>query len=177
MGWTTGAGGATPGMRRPVRTITDPPTPSRKMRFGLPTSPAPSGVTVAAFNPRPVARIAAAASRTTSFDVRRRFSSDRSKCSSETSKPRTRGSRTRSAWSKSSWPVWSPSHTTILRSRVTGSQGSTNGASRATHLRRRLRPASPGLTRLHRSTGPRVRCPASLERARTARHRARPAGT
>ena len=51
IGWTTAAGGATPGMRLPVRTITEPPIPSRKMRFGLPTSSAPSGVTVAAFKP------------------------------------------------------------------------------------------------------------------------------
>ena len=36
--------------------------PSRKMRFGLPTSPVVSGVTVAAFSPRPASRMAAAAS-------------------------------------------------------------------------------------------------------------------
>ena len=46
--------GATPGMRRPVRTMTEPPMPSRRMRLGLPTSPVVSGVMVAAFSPRPV---------------------------------------------------------------------------------------------------------------------------
>ena len=69
IGWTTDAGGATPGMRRPVRTMTDPPTPSRRMRFGLPTSPVVSGVMVAALSPRPVSRMAAAASRTTALAV------------------------------------------------------------------------------------------------------------
>ena len=54
IGWTTEAGGATPGIRRPVRTMTEPPTPSRRMRFGLPTSPVVSGVMVAALSPRPV---------------------------------------------------------------------------------------------------------------------------
>ena len=39
IGCTTEAGGATPGIRRPVRTMTEPPTPSRRMRLGLPTSP------------------------------------------------------------------------------------------------------------------------------------------
>ena len=51
IGWTTEAGGATPGIRRPVRTMTEPPTPSRRMRLGLPTSPVVSGVMVAAFEP------------------------------------------------------------------------------------------------------------------------------
>ena len=37
------------------------------MRFGLPTSSFPSGVTVAALRPRPCSRIARAASWTTSF--------------------------------------------------------------------------------------------------------------
>ena len=54
--------GTTPGMRRPVRMITRPPISSRRIRFGEPTSPAPSGVTVAAFRPRPVSRMRAAAS-------------------------------------------------------------------------------------------------------------------
>ena len=45
--------GVTPGMRRPVRTITLPSIPSRISRFGLPTSSAPSGVIVAALIPRP----------------------------------------------------------------------------------------------------------------------------
>ncbi len=34
MGCTTGAGGATPGIRRPVLTMTDPPTPSRQDAIG-----------------------------------------------------------------------------------------------------------------------------------------------
>ena len=45
--------GVTPGMRRPVRTITLPSIPSRIMRLGLPTSSAPSGVIVAALIPSP----------------------------------------------------------------------------------------------------------------------------
>ena len=40
-------------MRRPVRTITLPPMSSRRIRFGEPMSPWPSGVTVAAFSPSP----------------------------------------------------------------------------------------------------------------------------
>lgn len=58
IGCTTGPSGATPGRRRPVRTMTEPPTSSRRIRFGEPTSPAPSGVVVAAFSPRPASRIA-----------------------------------------------------------------------------------------------------------------------
>src|SRR4026208_739327 len=53
--WTP-PNGTTPGMRRPVRTITRPPISSRRIRFGEPTSPAPSGGTVAAFRPTPAAR-------------------------------------------------------------------------------------------------------------------------
>ena len=45
-------------MRRPVRTMTEPPTPSRRIRLGDPTSSAPGGVMVAALRPRPVALIA-----------------------------------------------------------------------------------------------------------------------
>ena len=45
--------GVTPGSRRPVRTITLPSTCSRRIRFGEPTSSAPSGVIVAALRPRP----------------------------------------------------------------------------------------------------------------------------
>ncbi len=45
--------GLTPGRRRPVRTITFPSTASRRIRFGEPTSPRPSGVIVAAFRPKP----------------------------------------------------------------------------------------------------------------------------
>ena len=61
--------GMTPGIRRPVRTITRPPTSSRRIRFGDPTSSAPSGVTVAAFRPSPCNLIAVAASNTTWFCV------------------------------------------------------------------------------------------------------------
>ena len=59
---------ATPGMRWPVRRITRPPTRSRSSAFGLPTSERSVGVTVAAFSPKPDARIASAASTTTAFD-------------------------------------------------------------------------------------------------------------
>ena len=103
------------GIRRPVRTMTEPPTPSRRMRLGLPTSPVVSGVMVAAFSPRPVSRMAAAAWRTTSLAVTRRFPSERSNRSSSRSNPSTPGSKTRSASSSNSWPVSSPSQTTIWR--------------------------------------------------------------
>ena len=46
----------------PVLTITWPPISSRRIRFGLPTSPAPSGVIVAALSASPASRIARAAS-------------------------------------------------------------------------------------------------------------------
>ena len=70
--------GRTPDRRRPVRMMTLPPIASRSSALGLPTSPAPSGVTVAAFRPKPWWTVAAAASNTTWFLVRRRFSSERS---------------------------------------------------------------------------------------------------
>ena len=79
IGGCTPPNGTTPGIRRPVRTITLPPISSRRIRFGEPTSPRVSGVTVAAFSPRPCSRIAAAASCTTRFLVARRLSSERSK--------------------------------------------------------------------------------------------------
>jgi hypothetical protein len=41
--------------------MTLPPTPSRTIRFGDPTSSAPSGVIVAALIPNPASRIAEAA--------------------------------------------------------------------------------------------------------------------
>src|ERR671930_331862 len=63
--------GTTPGIRRPVRTITRPPISSRRIRFGEPPSSRPSGVIVAAFRPRPCSRIAAAASWTIAFLVAR----------------------------------------------------------------------------------------------------------
>ena len=75
--WTPPSG-TTPGMRRPVRTITLPPISSRMSRFGEPTSSLPSGVIVAAFSPRPCSLIAAAASWTIPFSVFRRDSSERS---------------------------------------------------------------------------------------------------
>src|SRR5438067_4088857 len=109
-------------MRRPVRTITLPPISSRRMRFGDPTSPRPSGVTVAPFSPSPCSRIAAAASLTTRFSVARRFSSERSKRGNSSSTPITSGRRTRRASSSSSWPVWSPSRTTIVCSSRIGGQ-------------------------------------------------------
>ena len=62
-----------------MRTITFPSTSSRRMRFGEPTSSLPSGVIVAALSPRPASRIALAASVTTSLEVARRCSSERSK--------------------------------------------------------------------------------------------------
>src|SRR5436305_6047549 len=108
--------GATPGIRRPVRTITRPPISSRRMRFGEPMSPRPSGVTVAAFNPSPCSRIAAAASWTTPLSVSRRRSSERSKRGNSSSTPITPGSSTRRLSSRSSCPVSSPSRTTIVRS-------------------------------------------------------------
>src|SRR3954468_1331289 len=55
--------GTTPGIRRPVRTITFPPISSRRMRFGEPTPSRSSGAIVAAFKPKPWSRIACAASR------------------------------------------------------------------------------------------------------------------
>ena len=58
--------------------ITFPSIASRTMRLGLPTSSAPSGVIVAAFNPKRAATSAWAAAVTTSLSVRRRLSSDRS---------------------------------------------------------------------------------------------------
>src|SRR5438067_4790708 len=114
--------GTTPGMRRPVRTITLPPISSRRMRFGEPTSPRPSGVTVAPFSPSPCSRIAAAASLMTRFSVARRFSSERSKRGKSSSTPITSGRSKRRASSKSSWPVWSPSRTTIVCSSRIGGQ-------------------------------------------------------
>ena len=70
-----------------MRTITCPPISSRRIRFGLPTSPAVSGVTVAAFSPSPASRIAAAASWTTWFSVARRDSSERSNRGNSSAKP------------------------------------------------------------------------------------------
>ena len=91
IGACTPPSGTTPGMRRPVRTITLPPISSRRIRFGEPTSPAPSGVTVAAFSPKPCSRTAAAASWTTPLLVARRPSSERSKRTKPSSTPITSG--------------------------------------------------------------------------------------
>jgi hypothetical protein len=125
--WTP-PNGTTPGMRRPVRTITLPPISSRMIRFGEPTSLRPSGVIVAAFSPRPASRIAAAASWTTWLFVARRFASERSNRGSCRSVPITSGARTRSASSSSSWPVSSPSRTTIVEVSMPGfSQSSSEG--------------------------------------------------
>ena len=79
IGWCTPeTGPTTPGIRRPVRTITLPSTSSRRIRLGEPTSSLPSGVIVAALRPKPASRIARAASWTISLPVSRRFSSERS---------------------------------------------------------------------------------------------------
>src|SRR5437762_13843021 len=113
IGACTPPNGTTPGIRLPVRTITRPPISSRRSRFGEPTSFAPSGVIVAAFRPSPDSRSSAAASWTTAFCVARRDSSDRSKRGKSSWIPITSGASTRSDSSSSSWPVWSPSSTTI----------------------------------------------------------------
>src|SRR3954469_25409977 len=116
MGACTPPSGATPGIRRPVRTITRPPISSRRMRFGEPMSPRPSGVTVAALSASPCSRMAAAASCTIPLSVSRRRSSERSKRGNSISIPITSGSSTRRLSSSSSCPVSSPSRTTIVRS-------------------------------------------------------------
>ena len=102
MGAWIPATGRTPDRRRPVRMITLPPMASRSRAFGLPTSSAPSGVMVAAFRPKPWRTVAAAASKTTWFRVRRRFSSERSWRSISSARPVTAGSITRRASSRSS---------------------------------------------------------------------------
>src|SRR4051812_21618437 len=108
-------GPTTPGMRRPVRTMTLPSTSSRRIRFGEPTSSEPSGVMVAALMPNPAAFMARAASETQAFDVERRCSSDRSWRSRTSSTDSSAGSSTRRAASSSSCPVSSPSRTMIFR--------------------------------------------------------------
>ena len=105
MGACAPPSGTTPGIRRPVRTMTWPPISSRRMRFGEPTSPRVSGVIVAAFRTRPASRIAAAASWTTSFCVARRFSSERSNRRSSSSMPIVPARGPRSASSRGSCPV------------------------------------------------------------------------
>src|SRR5262245_35081164 len=104
--------GRTPDRRRPVRRITLPSIASRRIAFGLPTSPMPSGVIVAAFRPKPWRASASAASRTTALRVARRLSSERSYRSKVIWSPVTAGSSTRSDSSRSSCPVSSPSITT-----------------------------------------------------------------
>ena len=102
--WTPPSG-ITPGMRRPVRTITRPPISSRRIRFGEPTSSRPSGVIVAALSPSPCSRIARAASCTTLVAaLSAASSSERSKRGNSSSSPITSGARTRSDSSSSSWP-------------------------------------------------------------------------
>src|SRR2546426_9481519 len=114
MGECTPASGRTPGMRRPVRTMTRPSICLRRIPFGLPTSPEPSGAIVAALMPKPSCLRAAAASRTHWFRVLRRSSSERSKSRILTSRPSTPGSSRRSASRRSSSPVWSPCSTAIV---------------------------------------------------------------
>src|SRR5260370_6769848 len=111
--WTPGSG-RTPGMRRPVRTMTRPSICLRRIALGLPTSPAPSGLIVAAFSPYPHSRSAAAVSMTTWLRVARRRSSERSKSRRSIAKPMTSGSRSRTASLSSSSPVWSPCSTAML---------------------------------------------------------------
>src|SRR5205814_2024022 len=65
---------------------------------------------------------AADASWTTRFFVALRFSSERSKRGNSSSTPITSGSSTRRLSSRSSWPVWSPSRTTIVCSSRIGGQ-------------------------------------------------------
>ena len=98
--------GSRPGIRRPVRTITLPSIASRRIRFGLPTSSAPSGVIVAALIPSPVSqhRLGGLGADARS-SVARRLASERSKRTISSSIPSTAGSSTRSACSSSSWPV------------------------------------------------------------------------
>ncbi len=72
------ATGRTPGMRRPVRTMTLPPIALRRMALGEPTSPVVSGVIVAALRPSLARFIASAAWWTTALFVARRCSSERS---------------------------------------------------------------------------------------------------
>src|SRR5437764_3087350 len=130
--------GTTPGIRRPVRTITLPPISSRRIRFGEPTSPARSGVIVAPFRPSPCSRIAAAASWTTAFSVARRFSTERSKRGNSSSRPITSGARIRMDSSSSSWPVWSPSRMTIvLSSRIAAECSAVVGTSMPTRTGRK----------------------------------------
>src|SRR5450759_153579 len=114
MGAWTPASGRTPGIRRPVRTITRPSISLRRMAFGLPTSPLPSGVMVAALIPNPSSRSASAASMTPSLRVLRRSSRERSKLRFSISSPITPGSSKRSASRRSSSPVWSPCSTAMV---------------------------------------------------------------
>ena len=116
IGWWTPATGVTPGIRRPVRMITLPSTSSRRMPV--------RGADVVRALGRDRRRLdaeAGLAHRRGRLGARRRCSSrggwpsDRSKRSSSRSSPITSGSSTRSACSSSSWPVWSPSRTTIVR--------------------------------------------------------------
>src|SRR5918994_960267 len=107
-------------MRRPVRMMTFPSTSSRRIRLGEPTSSLPSGVIVAALIPRPASRIAPAASVTQALPVSRRFSSERSWCSSSTRSPVSSASSTRIACRSSSCPVSSPSSTTIRSGSCSG---------------------------------------------------------
>ena len=75
---------------------------------GDPTSSRPGGVTVAAFSPRPTARMASAASVTTRFAVDRRCARERSKNSRSAFTPHTCSSRTGRTASSNSWPVGIP---------------------------------------------------------------------
>src|SRR6266566_3983565 len=92
--------------------MTRPSTARRRIALGLPTSSLPSGVTVAALTPKPVAISDCAASCTTWLRVFRRLTSERSKCRTSIRNSKSAGSRRRRACSSSSSPVWSPWRTT-----------------------------------------------------------------
>src|SRR4051812_13071155 len=170
IGACTPPNGTTPGMRRPVRTITLPPISSRRMRFGEPTSPRASGVIVAAFRPRPCSRIARAASWTTPLVVARRCSSERSKRGSATSTPITSGESSRSDCSRSSCPVWSPSSTTIVSSLTAGKISGGPSVERRAHMPQRIGWRREGSKRHFRyvdADGRRITDGEKLERIRT----------
>src|SRR5919206_1064724 len=94
-----------------------------------------------------------------SFRVRRRDSSERSNRGNSSSRPATAGSRTRSASSSSSWPVSSPSRTTIVlpftSADTSGAMGRKGGWRRA---------GSPGRFRYYDARGNVIRDDAKLAR-------------
>ena len=119
-----------PGRRRrgsggPVRMMTLPSTSSRRIRLGEPTSSLPSGVTVAALMPEAGRAHRRARPRRRSRCASRAGARARGRGARARSRGRRRsGSSTRSACSSSSWPVSSPSRTTILSGSAMQSRGS-----------------------------------------------------